>query len=251
MFAILIALSIRAEIAKWYVAAAIREELNSNRIGALANLELAEKWDSRAKEFFFEYLDQWYLRLGQNDPTNPIIYAQRAGVRHFQRDLEAERNDVRTARRLTTEQLKAARSVDVGSNTDKEELKATAKVLKQAGSLLNSTAYMSALCDLDLDIAAKEIDESIRLDGESSNVLDTRGFIRLKRKEFASARSDLDQAVALAEAQLDAVTKALSNSPLSRIKRTQLEAQLRMMQSGLAVLVYHRWMALKDASIRR
>lgn len=62
---------------------------------------------------------------------------------------------------------------------------------------LNNRCWVRAINDEDLNAALADCNEAVRLAPRSSNALDSRGLVHLKRGEFAAALADYDAALAI------------------------------------------------------
>jgi tetratricopeptide (TPR) repeat protein len=64
-------------------------------------------------------------------------------------------------------------------------------------SLLNNRCWLRVINDDDLDAALADCDAAVRIDPRSSEALDSRGLVHLKRGEFELAIADYDAALAI------------------------------------------------------
>jgi predicted Zn-dependent protease len=67
----------------------------------------------------------------------------------------------------------------------------------ESADMLNGRCFARAVANLTLDKALEECDAAIRLAPKAAHILDSRGFVRFRRGEFAKAMADLDAALAL------------------------------------------------------
>lgn len=234
MFLILAAFLFKSEVAKWHVAMAIQCESVNDRIGVLRNLDRARVWDAEAKRYYDEYWENERNRLVQDAAANPLAYSARAASRQFRGDGNGALEDLKRAKELSTSFAEKVRE----SVPDAAEAERVSQAVLAVA--LNGLAYFRALNERELDEALEDIERALRLEGETSAYLDTRGFVHLKRKEFGAAKRDLDRAIELAEAEFETLQKASQTSGGTQASRTNRALQLEATRSNLAILLYHR-----------
>jgi hypothetical protein len=80
----------------------------------------------------------------------------------------------------------------------------------------------------------------LNLVGQGTSYLDTRGFVRSRRKKYALAANDLDLAVVAAEASLDLLNSPISNSAYFMNGDPDVRDLEKRLRRTCAVVRYHR-----------
>jgi tetratricopeptide (TPR) repeat protein len=213
-----------AEIARWYVAAAIEKRLEGDTAGALADLQAALSWAPDNATVFTQrgdwnlqdgrYLESLedYNRALQHEPGDAWALVQRSqALQHLQRHKEA----IADWKKLV-------------------QLHEYATSGRRA-MYLNGLAYAQALGNTELDSALENIEQALNLRGQNAAMLDTRGFIHYLRGEYTPAGSDLEVAVQEVEDEL----REFEQSSLY-VDRREYERQLEEVRKSVAVIRYHR-----------
>ena len=122
----------------------------------------------------------------------------------------------------------------------------------QLAGALNDVAYARALADQDVAQALPEIEQALELAGENSAMLDTRGYALWRLGQAEPARRDLDRAVELAENELAVfLRRDFPRLEKERVDMRPVLRQARLMQRSVAVLRYHRAMAVQGSDPER
>lgn len=112
---------------------------------------------------------------------------------------------------------------------------------------LNQAAYTRAVAEKDLDVARKQIDESIQLlEGirePEASILDTRGYIAYKEGKHEEALADLEAAGQIFEDSADLQREQLRQALPLVVEQRGLRKALKDLDEAQAVILYHRGMA--------
>ncbi len=206
------------EVAKWHVAQALENYDTGDLIGALRSLTRATQWDPSARNMFSEYSIREGESFIEQFPKHPSGYMQRGFAYQFKGRGDEAIADGKIA-------------VELGK--------------RAFGGALNALAYLQALNNKELDQALVNIELAIQLEGTNTVMIDTRGFIRFRRQEYASARIDLDDAIKHVEKQYQEVKEKTENKNLSSSERAKASILKKALESHLAVSLYHRSLTLK------
>jgi tetratricopeptide (TPR) repeat protein len=225
-----------AEIARWYLAAAVEAQLDGDDTKALRQADRAIEWCDRSPEL---YAARASLELKLHDLDGALADADRAvalapgairalsqRVLVYQRRGEHERAlmDVEKLVEVVRDQPTASFATAMASDMAYEDA-------------LNLRAYSRALAGREIKQGLADIEQAFLRAGTENNpaYLDTRGFLRYLDGDFAGAESDLQRAVQLAEALLQAF-RAQGASGDPRVRRDQE----RQLTEVLAVVLHHR-----------
>jgi tetratricopeptide (TPR) repeat protein len=214
-----------SEQAKWRIAAAQAKWLDNDMAGALQVLEAAGDdfpdnlailqqriaFYLEAKQYDKALADAERIVSLSNNSPQALTYQSQV-LHHLGRHDEAVV--------ICEEVLRLADEEWVGS-------KATA---------LNALAYAQALGDVKLDEALLHINEAIRLAGDNLAMLDTRGFVHLRRGDTESARHDIKRSVE----QMEQFVALREIQRLTLVRSYQSESERVSDHQTLAVLLYHR-----------
>ena len=107
-------------------------------------------------------------------------------------------------------------------------------------SALNGRSYARALGGLELEEAKKDIEAALSIVGPNAAMLDTRGYLRYRRGEYAAARADMEKAVALAEGEFQLYSRGAEKLRLGTADPRLLELELSRHAQATAVIRYHR-----------
>ena len=218
------------EVASWYEARAIEQDLEGDQPAAEATLARALEWYPDSPTALLRRA-QWNMEAGD--------YA--ASLRDCEQILENSSADV--GAQLTRAEVlqhlgRHAEAIEIWERLAKPHRDGTGIT---SLNLLNGWAYARALGQADLDAALRDSSRGAdRLERDASPAatrlcLDTRGFIQLLRGELAVAAQDLDLAVELAEAGLRRDEQARDyHDP------RQFQRDLQRTRQSVAVICYHR-----------
>lgn len=221
------------ELAGWQVALALEARLDGRHDEALERLEQAMS----------------------RYPTNAGLYLQRAQWRREDGRYEEALQDCNRAHELAEanplvllERSQVYQSLGrfADAVTDWKtlvELKSVRSALAEV-SLWNGLAYARALAGTELEEALADAERAVQREPESAALLDTRGFVHLRRGQFEPALKDLDSAVKLAEARMAENSKKLDGLPSTLMDRRQADKVRKSWEHELAVILYHRSLAL-------
>ena len=219
------------EIARWHQAAIIEQWLNGDLAGAIKSLDHVigrypdqaglylqrAEWNLQIEDYQAALADcDQALQLVPNSHTG---YQVRSQAKQHQGDYDAGVQDMKKVLAL--------------SRQGRPGLRAMA---------LNGLAYARALAKTDLDDALEEIQEVLAMPAlqDDPALLDTRGYIYYLRRDFKSARADLDRAVELIE-QRHAMTYEALMREHPRVMDLRVGQQdLKKLEQSVAVLRYHR-----------
>lgn len=222
------------EVARWYHAAAIENRLDGRSDQAYRRLDAAISWD----------------------PRDPGLIVQRATwLREDERleealalcDAALEKNPDFLAARAERSQILQ----HLGRLADAvQDWKAIARVNEQSSILpdvliWNALAYARAVANIELAEALADAERAVARVPGNSALLDTRGFVYYRLGRDAEAKRDLDQAVALAEAQRAPLPAELPRNRPSSIDPREWSLELKRVDNELAVIVYHRSLVLQ------
>jgi len=85
------------------------------------------------------------------------------------------------------------------------EAQADLSSIGESADVLNWRCFARAVANLTLDEALNECDAAIRLAPAAPHILDSRGFVRFRRGEFAKAMADFDAALVLDPKQAESL----------------------------------------------
>ena len=224
------------EFSRWYLAAAEENELDGRHEQALGNLDQAIAWN----------------------PRRTVLLVQRAKLQQEMGHYDLALADVNVALERQPEEsafleLRSLIHQHLGQHASAvEDLKTLDRLsegrwMGNRAQALNHLAYARALAKLELPEALSQIDEALNLAGNEPAYLDTRGFARYQNGQYDLAFQDLDPAVkgyeyllAFNEKQFAARRRRFS--PLDERRRLK---QLEQLKNGVAVVCYHRSLALE------
>ena len=213
-----------SEAARWRMAAAEERRLDGDLEGAIQSLDEAIIEFPESAEFYLRRAAYHSEAEEYEKAIHDLDQARIGGA-----DLDV----VLTARSYALHQVgKYAEAIEAG----KELVRLSEE--EQTGSTweaLNALAYARALHGTELKEGLGNADEAIRLAGPRHNLLDTRGYLYYLLDDYASAISDLEQAVANAEA-FYSDTERLKGLPDARI----LNLFEKQGQEVIAIIRYHR-----------
>ena len=101
--------------------------------------------------------------------------------------------------------------------------------------MLNERAYTRAIAGLELEKAMEDIKQALAEEQDNLNFLDTRGYIYLRRGQYAQALDDLDKAV-----EMTRKNPPFAGFPFAGNDPRRRRAIRRDYQHGLAVMLHHR-----------
>jgi tetratricopeptide (TPR) repeat protein len=216
----------RHEMAAWQGAMAQKESWNGHDPGALEHWNRALEWEP-ANVDFLRLRAETHVQLGQIDDA--LDDAKRAfelspgndAVLNFYTLSLARAGQHAEAIKLLDDRLKALDSNDVDSLLH----------------FRNGVAYHLALGDRDLDRALKLVNLALVRFPNSADMLDTRGYINLKRGELEWALEDADKAILITRAGLGEEDAA---QRLAAMDEQDLARRVKASRQVLAVLLYHR-----------
>lgn len=110
-------------------------------------------------------------------------------------------------------------------------------------NFLNMQAYLRAVGNFELDIAFDQIEEAISYLSDKrarTAMLDTRGFIRWRKGEYAEALVDLDVAVKQAEEELEQALSPKAGLGRKSVTSADLRKESAQLKKPVAVIRYHR-----------
>jgi len=141
------------------------------------------------------------LRL---DPSNTDALSERGAVHQQRGAYEAALSDFEAALALDPYNSIAAYRRDQAlqgrGDSVRQQLAQLTEMLARDpnnAEALNNRCWLLAVNDGDLNAALADCDAALRIAPQSSNTLDSRGLVRLKRGEFAAALGDYEAALAL------------------------------------------------------
>lgn len=204
----------RAEVGRWQLAMCYEAELDQKDTLAEGHLHRALAW-SRHDQHIQDYHISFMIRRGR---AHEVIG-----------DTEAALLAARTAYEATP-------------NT------ATRSRLIQA---LNLTAYVSALCNVNLDSSLQRINEALDLQGEMTNsaMLDTRGYVLWRLDRHEAALNDMNLALEEHKHEYLITRRVLQNRSTFVVDARSAARDMQRLDEGLAALYYHR--ALVNQSLGR
>ena len=194
----------RSEVARWYQAAALEQELEGNLEQAVACLDKALEWDSE----------------------NAEIFSQRSGLRLRQGNANAAVPDAERATELSRAAYQGRATPD------------NFAILMMS---LNQLAYTYALQGENLEEGLELIDEFFEKTGaQDPSYLDTRGYLRYLTGDKAGALQDMEATVALAEGNRVRQLLEIRRDAKMRVDRRMSVMRERMLTESLAVFYHHR-----------
>jgi tetratricopeptide (TPR) repeat protein len=107
--------------------------------------------------------------------------------------------------------------------------------LRPSAEMLNERAYTRAIAGLELEKALEDIKQALAEEQDNLNFLDTRGYIYLRRGQYAQALDDLDKAV-----EMTRKNPPFAGFPFAGNDPRRRRAIARDYQHGLAVMLHHR-----------
>jgi tetratricopeptide (TPR) repeat protein len=226
-------LEMPSEVSRWYQAAAMERWIAGDKTEALDYLEDSLRWapaqadafvcrgDWRLDEQEFHQAIEDYNAALQREPGHIMALINRSLAFQHLGLHERAIQDWKTL-------------VDLHRSTS----------ASQRAMLLNGLAYAQALGSVELKQALENVSQAIDLVGHNAAMLDTRGYIHLLEGNFEAARADLDPAVAGMEQEFRQLERTRQY-----IDRAEFERKLTEYRKSLAVIRYHRALAL-DALAR-
>lgn len=231
------------EIGRWYLAAAAEHWTEAEFAAARGDPSRA----AENREQAFDRLEE-ALRWS---PEEPLWIAQRAqwlaAAGKHQEALEdcnlaieklGERTSLLGLRMTIYQQLGRHAEAVKDSERINDLSKTSGNPLRPEA--LNNLAYAKAIGKIDLDTALKEINESLRIGPENALFLDTRGFVRYQKGDYALALEDLQRACRNAEKELANMQKNLGSARKQSPDPRLLEINLMQHKRNLGVIFYHR-----------
>jgi len=229
------------EIARWHQAAILEQWLNGDLSGAIKSLDhVIERYPDQAGLYLQRA--EWNLKIEdyqaaladcnqalQLVPNSHSGYQLRSQAKQHLGDFDAGVLDMKKVLAL--------------SENGREFLRPTA---------LNGLAYARALAKSDLKDALDEIQEVISVPGLEADpaILDTRGYIYYLRRDFKSARADLERAVKLIEKRhADESSELMRENPRVLDVRV-VQQRLNTLEQSVAVIRYHRALLYKALRMR-
>jgi len=221
-------LEMPAEVSRWYQAAAMERWIAGDKTGAMQYLENSLRWSSTQADAFVCRGD-W--RLDEQE-FHQAIEDYNAALQREPGQIMALIN-----RSLAFQHLGFHEQAIQDWKT-LVDLRRSASPSQRA-MLLNGLAYAQALGNMELDQALENVSQAIELAGQNPAMLDTRGYIHFLDGNFEAARADLDPAVAGVEREYRQLERTRHY-----IDRAEFERQLTSYRKNLAVIRYHRALAL-------
>jgi predicted Zn-dependent protease len=216
----------RHEVAAWQGAIAQKESWEGQEQAALEHWNRALEWEP-ANVDFLRLRAQTHVQLGQIDDA--LADAQRA--HELSPGNDAVLYDYALALARAGQHAEAVRLLD-------DRLKALdSNEIDELTQFRNGVAYHLALGNQELDRALELINLALVRFPNSGAMLDTRGYINLKRGELDWAQADADRSVILIRAGLDQQDLA---HRLAAVDEHDLARRNKASRQELAVLLYHR-----------
>lgn len=271
------------ERVRWYVAAAESAWLQGNQAAAIPLLTRAIDLSPKSGELWLRRAE-WHRDLGDeqaslSDASRALegaegmerveLLLQRAELlQHLQLWREAV-DDWKEIRRLSDAATRGSqednneseaegindRETDRDDDQDDDEGDAPREERAISGTsasrpiprvhLLNGLAYARALAHMELNEALIEATEALREAENSAAILDTRGYILFLLGRREEALADLDKAVSLQNNELRLWRRVYEDQRQQLVDLTVLREMDQMYRRSLAVMLYHRGLALE------
>ena len=225
----LVYFALPGEIARWRIASAEEKRLNGDVKGAIQALDLAL----------------------EEDPNNSQLLRARAKWRLENKDYSAALEDLDKLcqQRPDDESLVILRIEILQSMGRHADAVTQAKELLEMGTLqiatvraikLNLLAYSRALANIEIDEGLTDIDEAIRIRGETFELIDTRGYLYYRDGDLDRALNDLNRAVEIAEEEYEQWLKESKQGRMGLSDDREMQLQSRQQAKPVAVIRYHR-----------
>ncbi len=224
------------EISRWYHAAAVEHHLDGRLADAKDSLDKAAAWYPDDGRLLLQQAE-WEREAGDYEGALRTCEQAQARSVHPLRVL-LERSLIHQHLKRWADALddwkQIAALVEEGEGT-----------LSNA-SVLNGLAYARALADTELDKALQDAERAVELLGQNAALLDTRGFVHYRLKNWGAARRDLDAAIALLDSERSSGSAGASEPERASEDPREAKRQRRERDRTLAVLVYHRLLVLEQ-----
>lgn len=104
--------------------------------------------------------------------------------------------------------------------------------------MLNTRAYVRALCNVQLDEALKDIEQALKWSSDDNAAfIDTRGYVYYRLKRYDEALADIERAIELTSAERADLVSALNSASVSEAVRKR---ELKNFDNNVGVMIYHR-----------
>ena len=218
------------EIARWHEAAAADKSLDDDFDGAIESIDRALHWNPDRRELLI------YRARYQLDQDNP-----RGALDDLNQLIQAEPR-LEPAYMLRSQACQSLGRYQAAVD-DWKRIRALQVQQGQALSPIvrNGLAYARALAGIELDEAMKDINIALEVYPGQAALLDTRGFVALQAGDAERALDDLDQAVRVAE---DDLQEGVEAQPTYDVRYHRQEEENRKRE--VAVLRYHRALAYQE-----
>jgi tetratricopeptide (TPR) repeat protein len=237
-----IAVNYHAEVSRWKVAAALEAWERGDATGGEQLLQEALRWDPQ-------------------NPQVPLVRAQRlADNKDYAGALEmlekASEHGATVSTFVLAEFLtKAGRAKEAVALFDPAiralrvaDSETVFEFLHKAyrgnlASLLNMQAYLRAVGNFELEAALEQIEEALSYSPDKRSrtaLLDTRGFIRWRKGEYAEALADLNVSVEQAEQELKEALSPKAGVGRKSVTPADLRHEKEQLTKPVAVIRYHR-----------
>ena len=169
-------------MAQWLAQHAYQKQAADDLDGALRDLDRALGWSDKSAQI---YALRGQVRLEMNDLEG--------GLADFNKvvSMEPTSSDAYELRSMSLQRLERHEEAI-------HDISQAVQMRRSDPNLLNARAYTRAIAGLELNQALEDIQLAMRLEGENSHFLDTRGYIYFLLGEYDQALADTDRALEMA-----------------------------------------------------